>query len=123
MEVTHMNHVEGLIEEGEAFRKLRVATRARRFHVGMSVAFLVTAFAGFAPSYYLRGLSDRPALSPLLHVHGLVFTSWLVLLFVQSTLVSARRVDWHKRLGIAGAVIAATMVPLGVMAGIVSGHS
>jgi hypothetical protein len=112
--------IEGLIEEGEAFRRLR---GARVFHTGMSVAFLLTAFAGFAPTYYLRALSDRPTLSPLLHVHGLVFTSWLVLLFVQSALVSARRVDWHRRLGIAGAVIAAAMVPLGVMAAIAAGRT
>lgn len=110
--------LEGLIEEGAAFERVRsVPSRsARRFHVGMSIAFLVTAFAGFAPTFYLRSLSDRPPLGALLQVHGVMFSSWLVLLFVQSALVSARRVDWHRRLGIAGAALAATMVPLGIMA-------
>ncbi|MQA30783.1 MAG: hypothetical protein GEU82_13275 [Luteitalea sp.] len=120
--------VNGLIEEGEAFRRVRAvsasparsrpARGARVFHAGMAVAFLLTTFAGFAPTYFLRGLSDRPPLSPLLHVHGLVFTSWLLLLLTQTVLVARYRVDWHRRLGIAGAVLAAVMVPLGIMAGI-----
>jgi hypothetical protein len=122
--------VEGLIEEGEAFRSLssgpahaapvRAERGVRAFHTGMAVAFLVTTFAGFAPSYFLRGLSQtpRPPLSPLLHVHGLVFTSWLLLLFVQSALVAGHRVDWHRRLGIFGAVLAAVMVPFGIAVGI-----
>jgi hypothetical protein len=49
----------------------------------------------------------------LLHIHGLVFTAWLVLLIVQSGLVRAHRVDLHKRLGIAGAMLAALLVLLG----------
>lgn len=120
--------VKGLIEQGEAFRALSEGAapsapapamrRTRVFHTAMAVAFLVTAFAGFAPTYFLRGLSHRAPLSPLLHVHGLVFTSWLVLLLVQTSLVARHRVDWHRRLGIAGAALATAMVPLGVAAGI-----
>jgi hypothetical protein len=88
---------------------------ARVFHTGMAVAFLATVFAGFAPTYFLRGLSDKPPLSPLLQVHGLVFTSWLFLLLAQTALVATHRVSWHRRLGIAGAMLAAVMVPLGIM--------
>jgi hypothetical protein len=120
--------VDGLIEEGEAFQRVRagsapavrsvVVRNTRVFHTGMAVAFLVTTFAGFAPSYFLRGLSDRPPLSPLLHVHGMVFTSWLLLLFTQSALVAQHRVTWHRRLGIAGTILAAGMVPLGAMVSI-----
>lgn len=114
--------IEGLIEEGEAFRRLSAnltagapsrARRARVFHTGMSVAFLVTAFAGFAPTYYLKGVTHAPPLPLLAHVHGLVFTSWLLLLFVQTALVAAHRVGVHRRLGIAGAILATVMVPLG----------
>lgn len=113
--------VEGLIEEGEAFDRLRAEARStpagRRstFHAGMSVAFLVTAFAGFAPTYYLKALSHAPPLSPLVHVHGLVFTAWLLLLFTQSALVAAHRIDLHRRLGVVGAVLAATMLPVGIL--------
>jgi len=121
--------VKGLIEEGEAFRALgtrstpasaRAGRETRVFHAAMAVAFLLTAIAGFAPTYFLRGVSQvhRGPLSPLLHVHGMVFTSWLVLLVVQTSLVARHRVDWHRRLGIFGAALAAAMVPLGVMVSI-----
>lgn len=99
------SQVGGLVGEIEALR---------RFHVRISVALLVTAFAAFAPSYYLKGVTHAPALRPLVHLHGAVFSAWLVLLLAQSALVAARRVDLHRRLGIAGALLAAGMVPLGI---------
>jgi hypothetical protein len=110
------NGVEGLIEEGEAFRRMSARAevrRTRRFHSYLSIGFLAVAFAGFSRTYYVSAFTDAPALSGLLHLHGAVFTGWLVLLFVQSTLVAAHRVDWHRRLGIFGALLALAMVPLG----------
>jgi len=105
-----------LIEAGEALRQERAKTRT--FHLALAIAFLATAVAGFAPTYYLRGFSARPALGPLLHVHGAVFTAWLVLFVVQTALARAHRVGWHKRLGIFGATLATAMVPLGVVVAI-----
>jgi hypothetical protein len=91
------------------------ARRDRFFHSGLAVAFLVTTVAGFGPTYFYKPLQSSPPLTPLLHIHGLVFTTWLLLLLTQSALVARRRVDLHKRLGIAGAVLAAAMIPLGIM--------
>ncbi|MEY4938521.1 MAG: hypothetical protein RIQ93_256 [Verrucomicrobiota bacterium] len=91
------------------------ARRDRIFHTGMAVAFLITAVAGFGPTYFFKPIHPSPSLLPLLHVHGLVFTAWLVLLIVQGGLVRADRVKLHKRLGIGGAVLAAAMVLLGFM--------
>jgi hypothetical protein len=90
------------------------ARDGRRFHVGIASALLLTALAGFAPSYFLKALTDAPALSLLAHVHAAAFTAWLVLLLVQSCLVAGRRVALHRRLGVLGAALAVAMVPLGV---------
>ncbi len=87
----------------------------RIFHSCMAVALLVTAVAGFGPTYFYKPIHASPPLTPLLHVHGVVFTAWLLLLLTQSALVAAHRVDLHKRLGIAGAVLAAVMIPVGLM--------
>ncbi|HTJ84172.1 MAG TPA: hypothetical protein VL400_20775 [Polyangiaceae bacterium] len=84
----------------------------------MAVAFLVTALVGFGPTYYLKGLTEAPPLSPLLHVHAAVFSAWLALLLGQTSLVAAHRVDLHRRLGMVGAALAATMIPLGIMTAI-----
>jgi hypothetical protein len=88
--------------------------RERWFYIGMSIALVMTVFAGFAPTYYLRPYFTAAPLMPLLHLHGFVFTSWLVLFVTQTTLVAAHRSGIHRRLGIAGGVIAVLMVLLGV---------
>jgi hypothetical protein len=69
------------------------------------VTFLIV-FAGFARTYYLKILFGTPALPLLLHLHGLIFTAWFVLFFVQVRLVARHRVDLHKRLGVFGAFLA-----------------
>jgi hypothetical protein len=85
----------------------------------MSIAVVVTVFAGFAPTYYLRPRYTSTPLMPLLHLHGLVFTSWIALFLIQTTLVAAHRTDLHRRLGIAGGVIATLMVLIGVSTAII----
>lgn len=87
--------------------------RERLFYSGMAVAIVITVFAGFAQSYYLKSYFGRPPLSPLLHLHGIVFSAWLVLFITQTTLVAANRTRIHRRLGIAGAVLAMVMLLVG----------
>jgi hypothetical protein len=98
----------------------------RVFYTGMAVAMALTVFAGFAPTYYLRGYFGAPVtvsgsttLSPLAHLHGVVFTAWVVLFLVQTGLVASRRVAVHRRLGVAGVALAATMVVVGISTAIV----
>ena len=93
--------------------------RVRLFYVGMSVVVAATVFAGFSRTYFLKSYFGAQPLMPLLHLHGIVFTSWIVLLLTQTTLVAANRTDLHRRLGIAGAVIAVMMVVVGTMTAII----
>jgi hypothetical protein len=86
------------------------------FFSGMALLMLATVFVGFAHSYYLAGIFNAPLPSRILHVHGAAFTCWILLLVVQTSLVSAGRVDIHRRLGIAGFLLACLMVILGVLA-------
>jgi hypothetical protein len=86
------------------------------FFASLSWAMLTTAFVGFAPTYYLAGIFHAPLPSRIVHVHAVVFSSWILLLVTQTSLVSGGRVDLHRRLGIAGFVLACLMVIVGVMA-------
>jgi hypothetical protein len=100
--------------------------RDRMFYVGMAIFAAAIVFAGFSRTYYLRGVFGRPEIGLLRHVHGFLFTSWLVLLLVQVSLVAAKRTDIHRRLGVAGGVLAVLMVVAGVTLGINAasqGHS
>ena len=103
-----------------ALDAVRPGVRRRSlFYGGMSLAFLAVTFAGFARTYFLRPWFHPQPLQPLLHLHGALFTSWLLLFFAQTTLVAAGRTDIHRRLGIAGAALAAAMVVVGVVTGVV----
>src|SRR5512138_1466871 len=74
-----------------------IARRERLFFGGMTIAMFATVIAGFGPSYFFASVVSSPTpLTPLLHVHGAVFTTWMVLLVLQSTLISAGRVDLHR---------------------------
>lgn len=82
-------------------------TRARgSFYIWVAVCIFLIIFAGFARTYYLKVLFGTPALPLLLHLHGLIFTLWFALFFIQVRLVVRHRIDLHRRLGIVGAVLA-----------------
>jgi hypothetical protein len=93
-------------------------TARRNFYLYMSLAFGLVVFVGFAPTYFLRGLSSMPPLSIRAHIHGAVFTAWILLFIAQVALVRADRRDLHRQLGIAGAVLAVLMLAVGAAAAI-----
>ena len=100
-------------------------TYDRLFYGGVAIAAALLTLAGFAPTYYLRFLDGGPGatisggpFSTLLHVHGGLFTAWMLLFITQTALVSTRRVAVHRKLGVLGAILAAGMIPAGVFAGI-----
>ena len=96
--------------------------RARRssshgFFVGMSTVLLALVLVGFAPTFYLRAYRGTSQLPPLvqrlplhLYVHGVVLTLWFVLFFVQTALVASHRTNRHRRLGVAGTILAGAVV-------------
>ena len=94
----------------------------RVFYTSMSVAFALSVFIGFAPTYFLKGFFDGPPLSPLVHLHGLVFTGWIVLFLTQTVLVAGRRIDLHRRVGRAGMLLAGIIPILGLTTAIDSGR-
>ena len=49
----------------------------------------------------------------LVHLHGALFTGWVLLFITQTALVASHRVAVHRRLGVAGAALAAAMVVAG----------
>jgi hypothetical protein len=82
----------------------------------MEAAILATVFLGFARSYFLAGVFHAPLPNLLIHVHGAVFSCWMILLIAQTSLVSAGRVDLHRKLGTIGGALAVAMIVLGLLA-------
>jgi uncharacterized membrane protein YozB (DUF420 family) len=92
----------------------------RAFYTGMAVAVIATIYRGFARSYFLRGQYFSTPLAPIAKLHGAVFLSWVLLFLVQTVLVARRRRDFHRRLGIVGAVLAGGIVVVGTAIAVVS---
>ena len=88
----------------------------RIFFPVFTLLILAAVFRGFARTYFLAGMVHAPLPNALIHVHGALFTSWLVLLTVQTGLVSARRTDIHRKLGLFGFGLACCMVVVGLLA-------
>jgi len=92
------------------------ANSERRFYGGMAIFMIVMVLAGFAPSFYFRGLvhfpRPNPTFTPLVLLHGVVFSAWMILFLTQTRLVAAGRRDLHMQLGRWGMILAIAMVPL-----------
>jgi hypothetical protein len=93
-------------------------TFERIFFSGMAVLLCICVYIGFSPTYFQAGLLHAPLPSPILHVHGAVFTLWMLLFLVQAALISAHRVKWHRSLGTIAFCLPPIMIVLGVIAAI-----
>lgn len=94
----------------------------RLFFTGMGVFVALVVFAGFARTYYLGAWLEAPArtpaLTPLLHLHALAFSAWILLGVVQPALIANGRPTLHRRLGMIGAGLAFAIWLLGNVAAV-----
>jgi len=100
----------------EPIASARGRVRTRLF-VAWALIFLTLVAVAFGPSLFLRplfGTTDYAlgtrSLPAHLLWHGVALTAWYVLFIVQTGLVMAGRVNWHRRLGVAGVLVAAAVV-------------
>ena len=89
----------------------------RKFYSRMALFLVLVVLLGFAPSFYLRGIvpsypRPNPTLPPWVIFHGLIFTSWMALIVVQTQLISARKQAVHMQLGKLGMLFAILMIPV-----------
>ncbi len=77
---------------------------------------LLCVAVGFGPTYYLAGVFNAPLPSWIIHVHGALFSSWMLMLIAQNSLALAGRVDIHKKVGLFGFGLACLMVIVGWVA-------
>ena len=86
----------------------------------MSVLLMLLVLVGFARTFFLRpyfgtvDLLGTPELPVHLYLHGAVLTAWFSLFFVQACLVTIGRTDLHRRMGVAGVVVAVLVVVSGL---------
>lgn len=87
--------------------------RANFFYPGIAIFAAAVIFLGFARTYYLKEFFATSPLPWLLHLHGAVMTAWMALFIGQTTLIEKGRTDIHRRLGVAGGILAAAIIIVG----------
>jgi hypothetical protein len=99
-----------LANEGALARHRAPARHDSAFFGGMAVLLAITAFAAFTPPLRPGSqLTELPPLSPFLAVHAALFFAWILFYPSQVLLIAKGAVGWHRTLGVAGAVLAASM--------------
>ena len=86
------------------------------FQFWMILAMCFFVFAGFGLHSFLPALQgDFPPAPPVVHLHGVVFIGWMLLLLVQSGLVGAGNVKLHRTLGTWGIAQGTATILMGLM--------
>jgi hypothetical protein len=98
---------------------IAVPQRARRFRPSfffwMTLAMCLFVFGGFGAHSFVPALKGEfPPAPPIVHLHAVVFVSWMILLVTQSALVGAGNVKLHRSLGLWGIAHATAIMMLGL---------
>jgi len=95
------------------------------YFLSACLLFIIVAI-GFQ-QFYLHGRANNGGpvtqqILPLVFLHGIAMSAWIVLLLVQSGLIVSGNRKLHMSLGIGGAVLAAFLVIIGLTTAIASVH-
>ena len=107
--------------EATASRQGTVVGRVRGSRgcsLALTCLLMAMVIRGFWPSYFghlWHGGVHRPW---LIHLHGAIFSGWLVLLLVQGALVAAGRVRLHRRVGQVGIAYGTLVLGSGLVVGV-----
>ncbi len=90
-----------------------IESRDARFFVWLAAACALIGIGGFVPTYWLQVPVGTFIGTPLMHLHGLLFTAGVLLHLVQSWLIEQRRYRNHRSWWLLGVALASMMVAVG----------
>lgn len=91
----------------------------RRFFLATAILFVITAFIGFAPTYYLKGFfSGPPVARSIIHLHAFLMSMWVILFVVQVYFIRSTQIKRHQQLGYLTIALAAALLVVGWMTAI-----
>jgi uncharacterized membrane protein YozB (DUF420 family) len=92
------------------------------FFPSISLLLLAIVLMGFGPSFFFRNnatANDGHGIEGLpiyLIIHGLVMTTWMLLLVIQTGLIQTKNIKVHMWMGWVGMVIAVLVIVTGILA-------
>jgi hypothetical protein len=86
------------------------------FYLSMTLLMAFFVFGGFGMTYwYPLATGNFPSAPPVVHLHGLVYFNWMILLVVQPLLVNTRNVTLHRSVGTFGIALATLVMVMGLL--------
>ena len=99
-----------------AQRATAATTFRASFYFWMVLLMAFFVFGGFGMTYwYPLAAGQFPPAPPVVHLHGLTYFSWMVLLIMQASLVNVRNVALHRSLGMFGIALATAVIIMGAL--------
>ena len=100
-------------------------TAERRFDLAFILVIFGAVLLGFGRTFFLRPwypewVELHAPKEPFFLLHGVIVAAWFVVLIAQSSLITAGRVDLHRRLGTLSMGLAAAVVVFGVAASVIA---
>jgi hypothetical protein len=88
----------------------------RKLFIAAAIGFPLVVLAGYFKSYYFSAFfsDSRPIPNMLVHVHGLVMSTWVLYFVAQVALIRSKNVKLHMTLGMAGIVLAILVIVTGM---------
>ena len=89
---------------------------SHRFYLLLTLALIGTVLVGFWPSYYgslLGGGGTSRAW--IMHLHGAIYSGWMLLLLLQVGLAATGRIAAHRRVGTFGIWYGAAVLVIGLI--------
>jgi hypothetical protein len=96
-------------------------TAERRFYLAFVIVIFGAVLLGFGRTFFLRAwfpewVELHAPKEPYFLLHGMFAAAWFVALIAQSSLVTAGRVDLHRRSGVISIGLAAAVILTGIAA-------
>lgn len=89
----------------------------------MAVVTAIVVLIGFAPNFSAKMLHPAEPAPLSLWVHTVVFSGWLILFLVQTSLIQARKIGLHRTIGMSSAILGVVLPVVGVWVAIDTGHA
>jgi len=92
------------------------ATFRPSFFFWMTLLMAFFVFGGFGMTYFFPlATGTFPPAPPVVHLHGFVYSTWMILLVVQAGLVNVRNVRLHRSLGMYAIAHAMAVILMGCL--------
>jgi len=99
------------------------AARVPSFALVMTSIMALFVFGGFGMHSALPALQGTfPPAPPIVHLHGMLFVSWMLLLIAQSALPGTGNLKLHRSLGTFGIAFATLVIFAGLLMQLVASH-